>query len=97
MGMVFVADKQYVNGLQMPFPKVDSCNIHFEHNRIDVNIKSRNNLGLKLLNFGLKTFKALILASIKPFMEDGGFPIIANLEIGNILNESHGKMSIGPL
>jgi len=80
----------------MPFPKIDSSKIHFKHNQIDISINS-NDLGPKILNFGINTFKDLILAATKPIVEGGGFPLVANIEIGNIINDSKGQMSMGPL
>jgi hypothetical protein len=80
----------------MPFPRVVDSVIHFKHNKIDLNINS-NDLGPKILNMGLKTFKDLILAATKPIFEDGGFKTLANIEIGNIINDSKGEMSMGPL
>jgi hypothetical protein len=69
----------------MPFPKVIRSDMKFEHNLIDVSLNS-NDLGPKLLNEGIHDFKDLFLFAMTPILNNGGFPLIANIEIGNIIN-----------
>jgi len=94
--LVFEADKQYVNGMQMPFPRMVKSSIDYKQWLVDIHINS-NDLGPKLFGAMIHTFLDLFLAIMKPLVDGVGFPMLANIEIGNIINESKGQMSMGPL
>lgn len=96
MTLEFGLDKQYVNQHPMPMPKVEKSDMKFEHNLIDVSLNS-NDLGPKLLNGAIHDFKDLFLFALTPILNNGGFPLLANIEIGNIINQSKGQISMGPI
>lgn len=94
--MDFVFDKQYINERQMPYLAMHSSSIEFNSKLIDISLRS-DNLGIQALNFGIKTFKDVIIFALQPFIDGAAFPLACNIALTTILSEEKGEITMGPI
>lgn len=84
-------EKQYVDGELIPLPKVKTSHITFHHQKIHFEIVS-GDLGPQIVNFFVKSFLTVFIAALDPIVNIGTFPLVANMVILDIVNQSRAKV-----